>query len=174
MTRTLSLGPTCPVLIVKSDPGVLVMQSAEMGLCEDSTDVLNVARNRRVLVQRQMRAGLVVICHVRSLQVPKVMLSKENDMVEYLSPDRANQPFSIGVLPWRSRCRWSVRNAHRAKPPDECFAIGAIAITHDIIRRSLPAASLRQLSSSPFGRRVCRHPQPHDSTSMVPQDQKAI
>ena len=33
----------------KSDPDVLVMQSAEMGLCEDSTDALNFARNRRVL-----------------------------------------------------------------------------------------------------------------------------
>ena len=49
----------------KSDPDVLVMQSAEMRLCEDPTDALNFARNRRVLVQRQMRAGLVVICHVR-------------------------------------------------------------------------------------------------------------
>ena len=126
------------------------MQSAEMRLCEDPADTLSLAWNRRVLVQRQMRAGLVVICHVRSQQVPKVTLAKNNNMVEYLSPDRANQPFSIGVLPWRSRCRWSVTNAHRAKPPDECFAIGAIAITHDIIRRSLPAASLRQLSSNPF------------------------
>src|SRR6478672_751766 len=95
-------------------------------------------------------------------------------MVEHLSPYRANQPFSVGVLPWRSRCRWSVANAHRAKPPDECFAIGAIAIADDIVRRSLPAASLRQLSSNPFSRRICRHPQPHDPTSMVPQDQEAI
>src|SRR5712672_909197 len=95
-------------------------------------------------------------------------------MVEYLPPDRANQPFTIGVLPWRSRCRWSVANAHRAKPPDVCLAIGTIAIANDIVRCSLPAASLRQLSSNPFSRRVCRHPQPHDSTSMVPQDQEAI
>jgi ABC-type transport system substrate-binding protein len=59
----LAKAPGCPCR--KSDPDVLVMQSAEMGLCEDSTDALNFARNRRVLVQRQVRAGLVVICHVR-------------------------------------------------------------------------------------------------------------
>ena len=40
------------------------MQSAEMRLCEDPADTLNFARNRRVLVERQMRAGPVVICHV--------------------------------------------------------------------------------------------------------------
>jgi hypothetical protein len=49
----------------KSDPDVLVMQSAEMGLCEDPTDALNFARNWHVFVRRQMRAGLIVICRVR-------------------------------------------------------------------------------------------------------------
>jgi hypothetical protein len=63
----------------------------------------------------------------------KVPLAKHNDMVEHFPPDRANQPFSIGILPWRSRCRWSVANAHRAKPPDECLAIGAIAIANNIV-----------------------------------------
>src|SRR6266404_863341 len=95
-------------------------------------------------------------------------------MIECLLPDRANQPFSICFLPGRSRCRWSVTNAHRAKPPDKCLAITAIAIANDIVRSSLPAASLRYLPSNPFSRRVCRHPQPHDSTSTVPHDQEAV
>ena len=109
----------------KSDPDVLVMQSAEMGLCEDPTDALNFAWNRCVLIQRQMRAGVIVICHVRQRYVPKVPFAKHNDLVEHLPPDRANQPFSIGILPWRSRCRRSVANAHRAKPSDECLSISA-------------------------------------------------
>ena len=135
----------------KSNPNVLVMQPAEMRLCEDPADTLSLAWNRRVLVQRQMRAGLVVICHVRSQQVPKVTLAKNNNMVEYLSPDRANQPFSIGVLPWRSRCRWSVTNAHRAKPPDECLAISAIAIANDIVRSGRKPPSLVAQSIQPSG-----------------------
>ena len=51
-----------------------------------------------------MRAGLVVICHVREQYVPEVTLAEHNDVIEYLPPDRANQPFSIGVLPGRPRC----------------------------------------------------------------------
>jgi 6-phosphofructokinase len=47
------------------DTAYKVSQSAEMGFCEDPADALNFELNRRVLVQRQMRAGLVVICHVR-------------------------------------------------------------------------------------------------------------
>ncbi len=46
----------------KSNPTVLVMQTTKMRLCEDPTDVLNFAWKQRVFVQRQMRAGLVVIC----------------------------------------------------------------------------------------------------------------
>src|ERR1700686_4183031 len=106
--------------------------------------------------------------------MPKVTLAKGSRVVEWLPPDRANQAFGIGVLPGRSRCSWSVANAHRAKPPDECLAISAIAIANDIARSGPPAASLRHLSSNPFSRRVCRLPQPHDLTPTVPQDQQPI
>ena len=43
-----------------SSPNVLVMPPAEMWLCEDPADTLNLARNWCVLVQRQMHTGLVV------------------------------------------------------------------------------------------------------------------
>jgi hypothetical protein len=103
-----------------------MMQSAEMRLCDDPTDTLNFARDRCILVERQMRAGFMVICHVRQEHVPKVPFAKDNDVVEHPSPYRANQPFSIDVLPWRSRCRWSVANAHRAKPPQASVSCRAI------------------------------------------------
>ena len=74
------------------------MQSAEMRLYDDAADTLNFARNRCVLVQRQMRAGLVVICHVRSQQVPKVTLAKDNDMVEGLMPNDLTQIAPEGFL----------------------------------------------------------------------------
>ena len=89
----------------KLTPDVLVMRSTKVWLRENRSGALNFARNWRVPVQRQMRASRIVVGYVRSQQVPKVPFAKHNDMVEHLSPDRANQPFSIGVLPWRSRCR---------------------------------------------------------------------
>jgi hypothetical protein len=59
------------------------MQTTKMRLCEDPSDALNFARNRRVLVQRQMRAGLVVICHVGQQYVPQVNI----DHLARASPD---------------------------------------------------------------------------------------
>ena len=61
-TLQISLVTTCPCR--KSNPNVLVIQTTKMRLCEGPTDVLNFAWIRRVFVQRQTRAGLVVICHV--------------------------------------------------------------------------------------------------------------
>src|SRR5262249_5859522 len=45
---------------------------------------------------------------------------------------------------------------------------------NDIGRRSVPAASLRQLSGNPFRRGACGDPQPDDPTPLVPQNQEAI
>ena len=75
------------------------MQTTEVRLCKNPTDTLNFAGNRRVLVQRQMGAGFIVIYHIRSEHLPKVTLAKHNDMIEHLPPDQTNQPFSIGILP---------------------------------------------------------------------------
>jgi hypothetical protein len=55
----------CPkrvaVLVGNSCSDILVVQAAQDGHGECLTDGLDGARNRRVLLQRQMRAGLVVI-----------------------------------------------------------------------------------------------------------------
>ena len=75
----MGINTSCPYR--KSDADVLVMQSAEMGRCEDPTDALNFARDRCVLIQRQTCTGLVVKCHIRGQQVPKVTLAKYHDMV---------------------------------------------------------------------------------------------
>jgi hypothetical protein len=43
----------------KSDPDVLVVQSAEMRLCEDPADTLHFARNRRVVATENLTRGEV-------------------------------------------------------------------------------------------------------------------
>ena len=35
-------------------------------------------------------------------------LAEYDDMVKTFAPDRTDQPFSMPVLPWRSRRRWPV------------------------------------------------------------------
>ena len=62
-------------------------------------------------------------------------LAKDDDMVKTFASDRADQPFTLSVLPGRSRRGRPVTNPHRAKTPCEYLAVGAIAIANEISRR---------------------------------------
>jgi hypothetical protein len=116
-----------------------MVQSSEQGLGNDAANGLNRARNRRILGQRQMRASLIVISLVRFEQVAKMPLAKHNNVVQAFPPDRADQPFSVSILPWRSRRSRPVTNAHRPKTADENVAIDGIAVTDGVSRcLSLP------------------------------------
>jgi hypothetical protein len=71
-----------------------------------------------------------------------VSLAEDDDMIKAFPSDRADQPFSMSILPWRSRRGWSVTNAYDAKPPFEKRAVDAVAVVDDILRRgSQPQAS---------------------------------
>jgi hypothetical protein len=92
--------------------------------------------------------------------MPKMLLAKYDDMVKAIVSDRADQPFTISVLPWRSRRGWTIPNAHRSKWSDDNIAISAISVTNDKSRRVLPAECFSELTSDPFGIRLCGRPNP--------------
>jgi len=130
--------------------------------------------NRRILAQRQVRAQDVVIVQVRPKDVTKVLFPEHNDMVSALPSDRSDQPFGIGILPWRSRSGRSISDAHRASTPGECFAVGPISIAQDICWDPFPRTGLNDLSGDPLGGRMRCHPHPQDAASIMAQDQQAV
>src|SRR3954454_8988182 len=70
--------------------------------------------------------------------------------------DRADQSFSVTVLPRRSRRCRSVANAHRAEATRKCLAVETVAITNEVVRHRLPPAGLADLPGDPFaGWRYC-------------------
>jgi len=68
----------------KSNPDVLMVQSAQDRQAENAANSLNTARNRRILAQRQVCARLVVISLIRFEEVAKVPLAKHDDEVQAL------------------------------------------------------------------------------------------
>src|SRR3982074_2989818 len=103
-----------------------------------------------------MGAGAIVIFHVRQQQATEVALAEHNNVVEAFPSDRTDQPFGISVLPWGTRRRRLIANAHRSKSSDENFTIRAIAIADQIVGKLLPSAGFRYLVCDPFrGRMRC-------------------
>jgi hypothetical protein len=47
----------------------------------------------------------------------QVPLAEHDDMIKTFPSDRADQPFSMSILPWRPRRGWPVTNGYRTKTP---------------------------------------------------------
>jgi hypothetical protein len=89
-------------------------------------------------------------------------LAEHDDMIKTFAPDRTDQPFSLSILPWRSRRRWSVTYAHGANASGKGFAIGPITIANEMLWCVLPAKSSGELPRNPIGGRMSRNVEPQD------------
>jgi hypothetical protein len=106
--------------------------------------------------------------------MPKMPLTKHDNMVKTIPSDRADQPLTIAILPWRSRRDWPIPNAHRPKTPDKDIAVAIVPIANEVAWPLLPATSLRQLATYPFGAWMRGCPKPQDFTAAVLTDQQPV
>ena len=89
-----------------------MVQPAENWAAKNLPGPFDGTRERRILLQGEMCAGAIVICHVRQQQVAEVAFAEHDNVVEAFSSDRTDQPFGIPVLPWRPWRRRLIANAH--------------------------------------------------------------
>src|SRR3954452_6210303 len=100
-----------------------------------------------------MCPGAVVILLVREQHMTQMPLAEHDHMIEALASDRADQSFSVTVLPRRSWCCRSIANPHRANAARKCLAVDTVAITNEVVRHRFPPAGLADLPGDPFGGR---------------------
>src|SRR3954451_13478270 len=155
---------SCPCR--KSDPDIMVMQSAEDRQGYKFSDRMDGSGYRSVLDKRQMRSSDVVVFRIRAEHIAQMSLAEDEDVIKALPADRADQPFGMAVLPRRSRRCRSVANAHGANAPSERLAIDPIAITDKVLRRVLPSDGLSHLPRDPFGRGMRSYPEPEHGSGI--------
>ena len=95
-------------------------------------------------------------------------------MVEAFSPDRADEPFNVSVLPGRAGRGWSVADAHRPDPLPDDDTVGAISIADEVAGRLVPRKGLGDLAGNPFGGWVCGDVGPDQTASLKMDDRQAI
>src|SRR3984893_9755101 len=145
------------------------MKSAKDGVSFDASDSLNLASDRRILVQGSMRSDAIIIVGVGFQDPTQMYLAQDNDVVHTLTPDRSDQPFGKAILPRRGRCGRLVPDAHGAQSARDDAAIDPVAIADEVVRSLIPGKRLRYLTCNPFGRRICRDVDP-DEVSAVESD----
>ena len=99
---------------------------------------------------------------------------QNHNVVQALSPDGADEAFDVCVLPWRSRCCWSVADAHGRQPSRYGETIGGISVADEVLRRLFPGEGLGDLTGDPFGRRIGRDIDPDQVASLEPDDHLSI
>src|SRR5215469_2898745 len=119
-------------------PNVVPMETAEPSDWCDAPDRLRGAMERRILVECKMRAHPIVVGGVIRQHMPEVPFPQYHDMVEALASDRANQPFDMTVLPWRTWSDRPVANADGLQATGDRGAIRGVAVTDEIARRLIP------------------------------------
>src|SRR5258706_13948913 len=78
----------------------------------------------------------------------KMPLAEHDNVVKTFPPDRTDRPFTMSVLPRRSRRGWPIPNAHRPKATDEDVTVDRVAVTNDVSRRYFPTIGLGELGGS--------------------------
>src|SRR4029077_3815527 len=84
----------------------------------------------------------------------QMSLTRDNDVVQTLAPDRSYQPFGKAILPRRGRCNRLVSNAHGSQSAGDDGAIDPIAITDHVPRSTCPRKTLVDLACDPLRRRL--------------------
>ena len=121
-----------------------------------------------------MSSPLIVIPLIRAQQIAKMRLAEDNDMVEAITSDRADEPLRISILPWRAWRDRPIPNAHRPHALNEPGAVNTVPITDHISRRIPPARCLSDLLRNPLGRWMRGYSQPQTLPASMQQDYKPV
>src|ERR1700730_3099948 len=121
-----------------------------------------------------MRSDAIVIASVRFQNSTQMSLTRENDVVQPLPPDRSDQPFGKAILPGRGWCNRFVPNAHGSQSACDDGAIDPIAIADHVTRGTVPRKSLADLACDPLRRRVGCEVDPDEISAIKPYNHEAI
>ncbi len=100
--------------------------------------------------------------------------AEDDDMVEALATDRADQSLDMAILPGRAQCDGSVPDAHGSEPPSDDGTIGTVVVANEVSRRFIPWERLGDLQCDPFGGRVRSDIGPDEPSSTEMQDRDSV
>ena len=135
-----------------------MMESAEDWYRCDGAELLRVPKIRCILVQREMRADLIVIRSVILQHATQLRFVKHDQVIEAFAPNRSDDALDVAVLPRRARRGRMITDPHCLNAMGVSWTEGAVAVTKHVTWRFIPGKGVSHLPSDPLGGRIVRHP----------------
>ena len=121
----------------------------------------------RILVEREVRTRPVVVREVASQGAAQVPFAKNEDVIQTLAPDGADEPLREGVLPRTVRGREDFTDAHALHALSEHVTVDRVAIAEEIGRGGVVREGVHDLLGGPVGGGMLGHVEMDDPSAVV-------
>src|SRR5882724_8432225 len=146
------------------------MEPTEHGDCMDAAVRLEWTWNRLLVPEGLVRTRLVVVADVLGDDAPEVIVTEDEEVVEHLSPERANEALSKSIQVRRAYRR--AHDAHTRRPEyvSEARAELRVVVADDNLWRAVHCGVPGLLRAPPVGWRV-RHRGMEDRSATQVQEE---
>ena len=153
-----------------------MMQAADLRSRNDLslTWRLYFARRRRIAIQRQVRAYVVIICKIQSQNSLQMNFVQYDQVIQTFSTDGADESFSVGILPGRSWRSGDFVDSHAFDAVLEVVAVDAVAIAREKTWCFLVREGVDDLLRSPLGIGIRCYVKMNDSSPIVPKHNENV
>ena len=117
---------------------------------------------------------MVIIIEVTGQNAFEVGFVEHDDMIEALPPDRADQPFDVGILPGRPRRGKHFLDAYTLQAFPQSSDRSASAVANQVTRRLVKGEGLADLAGYPFRGWMRCHVEVGDASPIVAQHEETI
>src|SRR6266849_4743476 len=127
-----------------------------------------------VLVEREMRSGVMMILKIARQDAAQVTLVEDDNVIQTFAADRTNETLDVRVLPGGPRSSDDLLDAHRPHTIAESGTIRFVPVSKQIARRSIPGKGLGHLAGKPVLRGILGDVEVNDPSAVKPEHDQGI
>ena len=131
---------------------------------------LRLACNRRVVIQRQGRACVMVVVEVSSKDSQQVPFIENNEMTKALASNRSDDSLDVRRLPGRTVRNHHLLGAHVCDSASEELTVDRVTIADQLARRFVVRERFDDLLSRPFCARVSRYVEMNNHATVMAEN----
>ena len=120
-----------------------------------------------ILVEREMRASLVIVREVADQDAAQVPLTEDEHMIQTLAPDRTDEALREGILPRAVRRREDFLDPQALHAVPKLLAVDLVAVAEEVGRRGVIREGVDDLLGGPVGGGMLGHVEVDDAPTMV-------